>query len=213
MYAAAPRASSASSNTLRHQPLAGPIGIGHTRWATHGPPNETNAHPHATDVLAVVHNGNIENFRELRSELEAEAASFESETDTEVVAHLVTRAIRAGAVASERLANGYRAYDREAVGVLHFINRAKALGFSLEEVREILTLRRGGTEPFECVTAMIERNLVAIDERIAELSRLRRQLRALTKNPTRERPAEAICPILESDARSWRGPRGGDSSG
>lgn len=109
---------------------------------------------------------------------------------------------RQGLVTSERLANGYRAYDREVVDVLRFINRAKALGFSLEEVREILTLRRSGTEPCDCVTAMIERNLVAIDERIAELSRLRRQLRALAKNPTRERPTKAICPILEADAQS-----------
>jgi len=112
---------------------------------------------------------------------------------------------RRGLVASERLANGYRVYGQEAVGVLRFINRAKALGFSLEEVREILTLRRGGAEPCDCVRAMIERNLLAIDERITELSRLRRQLRALTSNSARKRPAEAICPILESDAANGSG--------
>jgi DNA-binding transcriptional MerR regulator len=112
---------------------------------------------------------------------------------------------RRGLVASERLANGYRVYSQEAVGVLRFINRAKALGFSLEEVREILTLRRGGEEPCDCVRAMIERNLLAIDKRITELSRLRRQLRALTSNAARKRPAEAICPILESDAANGSG--------
>lgn len=106
---------------------------------------------------------------------------------------------RQGLLASQRLPNGYRAYDQEAIGVLHFIKRAKALGFSLEEAREILTLRHGGTAPCDCVAAMIERNLVAIDERISELRRLRRELRALTKTQTRELPAEAICPILESD--------------
>lgn len=106
---------------------------------------------------------------------------------------------RQGLVASERLANGYRAYDRDAVKVLSFISRAKALGFSLEEVREILAVRRTGTEPCARVTKMIERNLAGIDQRIADLSALRRQLRALVKNPARKQRAEAICSIIESE--------------
>ena len=75
------------------RPEAGPLGIGHTRWATHGRPNDTNAHPHpdCTGVLTVVHNGIIENFTELRSELEHEGHTFRSETDTEVLSHLVER--------------------------------------------------------------------------------------------------------------------------
>src|SRR5437763_3288541 len=81
---------------LRDAPLNGTIGIGHTRWATHGRPSESNAHPHATDRLAVVHNGIIENFRELREELEKTGAKFGSETDTEVIAHLVTHEMKKG---------------------------------------------------------------------------------------------------------------------
>src|SRR5215468_4233115 len=81
---------------LDQEPLAGIIGIGHTRWATHGRPNEANAHPHATDRVAVVHNGIIENFRELREELEGNGAAFATETDTEVIAHLVNDEMRRG---------------------------------------------------------------------------------------------------------------------
>lgn len=81
---------------LRYCPPAGHTGIGHTRWATHGRPTESNAHPHATENVAVVHNGIIENFRELRAELERDGAHFNSETDTEVVAHLVESYLQKG---------------------------------------------------------------------------------------------------------------------
>jgi glucosamine--fructose-6-phosphate aminotransferase (isomerizing) len=81
---------------LAAAPLAGLSGIGHTRWATHGAPSERNAHPHATDRVAIVHNGIIENFKELKAELAATGAVFTSDTDTEVVAHLVTRHLDAG---------------------------------------------------------------------------------------------------------------------
>ena len=82
---------------LASEPLLGTIGIGHTRWATHGRPTENNAHPHATEKLAVVHNGIIENFVELRRELQAKGAKFVTETDTEVVAHLVSQEMERGA--------------------------------------------------------------------------------------------------------------------
>src|SRR5690606_12034611 len=74
---------------IQKSPLAGLIGIGHTRWATHGVPNETNAHPHFSGDVAVVHNGIIENFVELREELTAAGYRFDTQTDTEVIAHLV----------------------------------------------------------------------------------------------------------------------------
>ena len=76
--------------------LQGTAGIGHTRWATHGAPNETNAHPHIAGRVAIVHNGIIENYRELKAELEAQGVGFATETDTEAVAHLLAAELKAG---------------------------------------------------------------------------------------------------------------------
>jgi len=83
-------------NVLRTDDAAGNIGIAHTRWATHGAPTTSNAHPHATGEVALVDNGIIENFKQLRDELTARGRTFESETDTEVVAHLVSEQVEAG---------------------------------------------------------------------------------------------------------------------
>lgn len=81
---------------LAEDPLPGTVGIAHTRWATHGGPTTNNAHPHATGEVALVHNGIIENFKPLREELKARGRVFESETDTEIVAHLVSEQVEAG---------------------------------------------------------------------------------------------------------------------
>ncbi|WP_347303470.1 glutamine--fructose-6-phosphate transaminase (isomerizing) [Croceibacterium sp. TMG7-5b_MA50] len=89
---------------LAHDPVPGTTGIAHTRWATHGAPTTSNAHPHATAEVALVHNGIIENFRPLRQALEARGRRFESETDTEVVAHLLSEQVEAGASPQQAVA-------------------------------------------------------------------------------------------------------------
>jgi glucosamine--fructose-6-phosphate aminotransferase (isomerizing) len=118
---------------LQASPLSGHTGIGHTRWATHGKPTENNAHPHATARVAVVHNGIIENFRELREELQKKGAVFTTETDTEIVLHLV----------DGYLARGFKPADavKEALSQLR---GAFALGFIFAGDDDLLIGARNG---------------------------------------------------------------------
>ncbi|MGB8486622.1 MAG: glutamine--fructose-6-phosphate transaminase (isomerizing) [Xanthobacteraceae bacterium] len=119
---------------LARAPLTGTVGIGHTRWATHGRPSESNAHPHASDCVAVVHNGIIENFHELRGELQAQGFSFSSETDTEVIAHLVTREMKKGLAPTHAVA-----------ATLPQLKGAFALAFLFEGEDDLLIGARRGS--------------------------------------------------------------------
>ena len=105
---------------LRRDPLPGDTGIGHTRWATHGKPVEANAHPHMTDLVSVVHNGIIENFRELKHELSGNGAVFTSDTDTEVIAHLITQELKAGNDPVRATFNALRRLQGAFGRVVHF---------------------------------------------------------------------------------------------
>jgi len=118
---------------LREEPLAGTIGIAHTRWATHGAPTERNAHPHFTDGVAVVHNGIIENFAELKAELASAGAEFQTETDTEVVAQLLASFRREGMG------------RREAMhGMLKRVSGAYALAVLFEDDPSTIMAARNG---------------------------------------------------------------------
>ncbi len=119
---------------LSNEPLRGRLGIGHTRWATHGAPTETNAHPHMTERVSIVHNGIIENFKQLRRELESEGAELVTDTDTEVIAHLVTREMDAG-------------HD-PAIAVLHtlrMLEGAFALAFIFKDHDDLMIAARQGS--------------------------------------------------------------------
>jgi glucosamine--fructose-6-phosphate aminotransferase (isomerizing) len=119
---------------LDQNPLPGTTGIAHTRWATHGAPTEDNAHPHATAEVAVVHNGIIENFKPLREELQARGRVFSSQTDTEVVAHLISEQIEKGVEPAPAVA-----------GVLKRLHGAFALAILFREHPELLIGARLGS--------------------------------------------------------------------
>ncbi|MEO1458851.1 MAG: glutamine--fructose-6-phosphate aminotransferase, partial [Pseudomonadota bacterium] len=125
---------SALRDVMRAEPTPGTLGIGHTRWATHGAPTVSNAHPHAAGPVHVVHNGIIENFRELRADLAAAGVTCETETDSEVVAQLVAHRIRGGMDPAE------------AVGdVLPTLRGAFALVFLFENEPDLLVAARMGS--------------------------------------------------------------------
>ena len=105
---------------VAEQPVAGTLGMGHTRWATHGRPTETNAHPHLSGDVAVIHNGIIENYIELKEELKEAGCEFASETDTEIVATLINKLCKEGATFEEAVVNALgRIEGAYALGIIH----------------------------------------------------------------------------------------------
>ncbi|MCC4242680.1 glutamine--fructose-6-phosphate transaminase (isomerizing) [Thalassospira povalilytica] len=122
------------ANRLEQSPLAGDVGIGHTRWATHGVPTENNAHPHTDGKVAVVHNGIIENYQDIKAELSAKGRVFATETDTEVVVHLV----------SDFLDQGKSPRDAVAA-TLHRIEGAFALVIMIAGHHDVIFGARRGT--------------------------------------------------------------------
>lgn len=119
---------------LDEMPIAGTVGIGHTRWATHGVPNEANAHPHATDRVAIVHNGIIENYKDLRAELIAKGCVLASDTDTEVIVHLITQEIVDG-----------KSPTAATSAVLHRLEGAFALAIIFSGHHELMIGARRGS--------------------------------------------------------------------
>jgi glucosamine--fructose-6-phosphate aminotransferase (isomerizing) len=119
---------------IKDNPISGRTGIGHTRWATHGVPNEKNAHPHATNRVAVVHNGIIENFQSLRDELEAAGHKLASDTDTEVIVHLITLELENGLCPEEAVAT-----------VLNRLDGAFALGIIFAGIEDLMIAARRGS--------------------------------------------------------------------
>lgn len=142
----------ALSDALQETPLQGNSGIAHTRWATHGVPNEANAHPHmSADQLAVVHNGIIENFEELKAELQGEGYVFSSDTDTEVIAHLLAKELKSISSLHTAVAN-----------IIEKLEGAYALGvIEKSDPSQLVTARKGS--PLVIGVGMGE-NFIASDQ-------------------------------------------------
>ncbi|WP_295137645.1 glutamine--fructose-6-phosphate transaminase (isomerizing) [uncultured Reyranella sp.] len=176
---------------LGAEPLAGTIGIGHTRWATHGQPSERNAHPIATERVAVVHNGIIENFQELKDELLADGRRFDSDTDTEVVAQLLTSYLerqwppeKAMAEAMERLRGAFAlvALFSGRHDTLIGARRGSSLAVGYGEGEMYIGTDALALAPFtKCVTYLEEDDWVVLDANSARIfqgdKEVRREIR------------------------------------
>jgi glucosamine--fructose-6-phosphate aminotransferase (isomerizing) len=177
------RAEGKLANLMREvagNPAPGNVGIAHTRWATHGAPTAVNAHPHATGEVAIVHNGIIENFAQLRAELEGRGRKFESQTDSEVVAHLISEQVEAGKSPEEAVAAAlprlrgafalaiiFRAHPDMLIGAR--LGSPLVVGYGASLTQRISYLEEGdwvvidrqGARVFDAANAPVERAVVA----------------------------------------------------
>ncbi|MGL5784788.1 MAG: isomerizing glutamine--fructose-6-phosphate transaminase, partial [Alphaproteobacteria bacterium] len=141
---------------VKRQPLSGNLGLGHTRWATHGVPSEANAHPHSDGRVAVVHNGIIENFQQLKDELLKEGTAFESETDTEVVVHLFSRELAAG-----------KTPEQAAAIIFPQLEGAFALAIFCQGFPNLMLVGRRGKSPLAVGISSEENSVYAGSDAIA----------------------------------------------
>ncbi|MEO5349664.1 MAG: glutamine--fructose-6-phosphate transaminase (isomerizing) [Magnetococcus sp. YQC-3] len=159
---------------LADTPCTGPVGIGHTRWATHGPPTQENAHPHTSAHVAVVHNGIIENYQHLRQTLQEEGVVFQSATDTEVVPHLIERALQQGLTAAEAVRAAVRQLEGAfalgilvcgAANMLFAVRRGSPLLIGLGEGENFIASDAAPLVPYTRRMIFLQDNDVAILQR------------------------------------------------
>src|SRR5258706_11383466 len=177
---------------LAKHPLSGTTGIGHTRWATHGRPSEHNAHPHSAGDVAVVHNGIIENHVALRHALEADGVHFASDTDTEIIAHLVDRALRAG---SSSLYEAVRAALKQVEGAYAIAVVSKSAPDRLVVAKSasplVLGLGEGETLCGSDIPALLAhtRNMILLEDGdMAELTASGARIETIDGEPVERQP-------------------------
>src|SRR5665213_1929714 len=180
---------------IAREPIEGTLGIGHTRWATHGRPSEANAHPHKAGGVSVIHNGIIENYLPLRARLEAAGRRFASETDTEIVAHLIDEALLAGAPS---LVEGLRVALRQVHGAYALVAISEKHPGHIAAAKNasplVVGLGKGETFLASDVPAILEhtRDVIFLDEGdVVEVTAAGAKLTDLEGNP-RQRPVRTI---------------------
>ncbi|HMJ16126.1 MAG TPA: isomerizing glutamine--fructose-6-phosphate transaminase, partial [Polyangiaceae bacterium] len=179
------------ARALSARPLPGTIGLGHTRWATHGRPSEANAHPHVAGGVAVIHNGIIENHLQLKRELMAEGVHFASDTDTEIAAHLIDRAMKRGGGLFEAVRHALtQVRGAYALGVVSASDPERIV-VAKSASPLVIGLGEGETLCGSDIPALLEhtRKMLFLDDgEMAELTREGVRIETLDGQPVRRTP-------------------------